>query len=81
MTGSSAICKEIVLGYRMAERPNEEANSQSPQLDEEDLHKVVGNGGNNACGSSMAGGEVNVNEGNLSSSSETSSVKLLHNKF
>ena len=44
----------------MAEQLNEEADSQSSQLDVEDLQKVVGDGGNNACGSSMAGGEVNV---------------------
>ena len=34
----------------MAEKPNEEANSQLSQLDEEDLQKLVGDGGNNACG-------------------------------
>ena len=46
----------------MAEKPNEEGvDSQSSQLDEEDLQKLVGDGGNNACGSSMTGGEVNVN--------------------
>ena len=55
----------------MAEKPNEEANSQSSQLDEEDLQKLVADGGNNACGRSMARGEVNVN---LSLSSETRSV-------
>ena len=55
----------------MAEKPDKEANSQSSQLDEEDFQKLVGDGGNNACGSSMAGGEVNVN---LSSLSETHSV-------
>ena len=54
----------------MAEKPNEEANSQSSQLArEEDLQKLVGDGGNNACSSSMVGGEVKVNS--LSSSSET----------
>ena len=63
----TAICKKIVLSYKMAEKRNEEANSQSSQLDEEDLQKLVGD----ACGSSMADGEVNVN---LSSSSETRSV-------
>ena len=57
----------------MAEKPNEEANSQSSQLArEEDLQKLVGDGGNNACSSSMAGSEVKVNS--LSSSSETRSV-------
>ena len=59
----------------MAEKPNEEANSQSSQLHvarEEDLQKLVGDGGNNACSSSIAGGEVKVNS--LSSSSETRSV-------
>ena len=55
----------------MAEKPNEEQNSQSSQLDEEDLQKLMGDGGNNACSSCMAGGQVNVN---LSSSSETCSV-------
>ena len=35
------------------------------------LQKLVGDGGNNACSSSTAGGEVNVT---LSSLSETSSV-------
>ena len=57
----------------MAEKPNEEANFQSSQLArEEDLQKLVGDGGNNACNSSMAGGEVKVNS--LSSLSETRSV-------
>ena len=57
----------------MAEKPNEEANSQLSQLiSEEDLQKLVGDGGNNACSSSMAGGEVTVNS--LSSLSETRSV-------
>ena len=57
----------------MAEKPNEEANFQSSQLArEEDLRKLVGDGGNNACSSSMAGGEVKVKS--LSSSSETRSV-------
>ena len=52
----------------MAEKLNEEANSQLSQLDEEDLKKLVCDGGNNACSSSMAGVEVKVN---LISSSET----------
>ena len=39
---------------------NEEANSQLSQLDEEDLQKIVCFCGNNACSSSMAGGEVKV---------------------
>ena len=57
----------------MAEKPKEEANSQSSQLArEEDLQKLVCDGGNNACSSSMAGGEVKVNS--LSSSNETRSV-------
>ena len=57
----------------MAEKPNEEANSQSSQLArEEDLQKLVDDGGNDACSSSMAGGEVKVNS--LSSSSETHPV-------
>ena len=57
----------------MAEKPNEEANSQSSQLaTEEDLQKLVGDGGNNACSSSKAGGKVKVNS--LSSSSKTRSV-------
>ena len=55
----------------MAEKPNEEANSQSSQLDEEDLQKVVRNGGNNASSRSLASGEVNVN---LSSLSKTRSL-------
>ena len=43
------------LSYKMAEKPNEEANSQSSQLArEEDLQKLVGDGANNACSSSMA---------------------------
>ena len=54
----------------MAEKSNEEANYQSSQVDEEDLQKLVGDGGNNASSSSMAGGEVNVSL-NLCSSSET----------
>ena len=55
----------------MTEKPIEEVNSQSSQLArEEDLQKLVGDDGNNACSSSMAGGEVN----SLSSSSETRSV-------
>ena len=34
----------------MAEKPNEEENSQSSQLARgEDLQKLVGDGGNNAC--------------------------------
>ena len=44
-------------------KPNEEANSQSSQLArarEEDLQKFVGDDGNNACGSSIAGSEMNV---------------------
>ena len=45
----------------MTEKPKEETNAQSSQLDEEDLQKLVGDGGNNACSSSMAGGQVNVN--------------------
>ena len=55
MTGNAAICKEIVLPYKMAEKPNGEANSQSSQLDEEELQKLGGDGGNNARSSSMAG--------------------------
>ena len=54
----------------MTEKPNEEANFQSSQLArEEDLQKLVGDGGNNACSRSIAGGEVKVN-----SLSETRSV-------
>ena len=65
--------KRIVLSYKKGEKPNEEANSQSSQqAREEDLQKLVGDGGNNACSSSMAGGEVKVNS--LSSLSETRSV-------
>ena len=46
----------------MAEKPNEEADSQSSQLArKEDLQKLVGNGRNNACNSSIAGGEVKIN--------------------
>ena len=57
----------------MAEKPNEEAFSQSSQLvREEDLKNLVGDDGNNPCSSFMAGGEVKVNS--LSSSSETRSV-------
>ena len=57
----------------MAEKPNEEANSQSSlPAREEDLRKLVGDGGNNACSSSLASGEVKVNS--LSLSSETRSV-------
>ena len=57
----------------MAEKPNEQVNSQWFQLArEEDLQKLVADGGNNACSSSMAGGEVKVNS--LSSSGETRSV-------
>ena len=57
----------------MAEKLNEEANFQSSQLArEEDLQKLLDDGGNNACSSSMAGGELKVNC--LSSSSETCSV-------
>ena len=37
----------------MVEKPNEEANSQSSQLGEEALQKLVADGGNNACGSSI----------------------------
>ena len=62
----------------MAEKPNQGANSQPSrvnsqpsQLGEEDLQKLVGDGGNNACSGSMAGGEVNAN---LSPSSKTNSV-------
>ena len=41
----------------MAGKPNEEANSQSSQLArEKDLQRLVGDDGNNACSSSMAGG-------------------------
>ena len=57
----------------MAEKPNEEANSQPSQLArEEDFQKLVGDGGNIPCSSFMAGGEVKLNS--LSSSSETRSV-------
>ena len=35
----------------MAEKPNEEANSQLSQLDEEDLQKLVADGRNTACAS------------------------------
>ena len=52
-------------------KPIEEVNSQSSQLNEEGLQKLVGNSGNNTCCSSMPGREVNVN---LSASSETCSV-------
>ena len=55
------------LSYKTAEKRNEEANSQSSQLDEEVIQKLVGD----ACDSSMADGEVNVN---FSSSSEIRSV-------
>lgn len=51
----------------MDEKLIEEVNSQSSQLDEEDLEKLVGD----TCGSSIADGEVNVN---LSPSSEIRSV-------
>ena len=54
----------------MAEKSVEESSSQSSYLDEEDLEKLVGNGGNNASSSSMDGCEVNVSL-NWSSSSET----------
>ena len=37
----------------MAEKPNEEENSRLSQLDEEDLKKLVGDGGNNGCSSSV----------------------------
>ena len=42
MTGNAAICKEIVLTYmyKMAKKPNEEANSQLSQLDEKELQKL-----------------------------------------
>ena len=44
----------------MAENLNEEANSQSSQLArEKNLQKLVGDGGNNACSSSMTDSEVN----------------------
>ena len=55
----------------MAGKPNEKANSHSSHLDAEALQKLVDDGGNNSCCSSMAGGKVNLN---LSSSSETYSV-------
>ena len=38
LTGSTAICKEIVLSYKIDGKPNEEANSQSSELDEEDFN-------------------------------------------
>ena len=62
--------QEIVLSYNVAvkKKNNEETNSQSSQFDEEDLQKLVGDGGNNACGSSIAGGKVYVK---LTSSSKT----------
>ena len=44
----------------MAEKRNQGANSQPSQLDEEDLQKLVGVGGNDTCNSSMAGGELNA---------------------
>ena len=47
----------------MAEEPNKEENSQLSQLDEEDLQKLVGDGGNKACSSSVhrrPRGECNV---------------------
>ena len=38
LTGSAAVCTKIVLSCKLAEKPNEEANSQSSQLArEEDL--------------------------------------------
>ena len=55
----------------MAEKPNEEANSNSSHLDAEALQKLGDDGGNNSSCSSMAGGKVNVN---FFSSSETLSV-------
>ena len=55
----------------MDEKPMKKVNSQSSQPNEEDLQKFVGDGGNNTCSSSMAGGEVNVN---LSVLSEIRSV-------
>ena len=57
----------------MAEKPKEEANFQSSQLArEEDLQKLVADGGNNACRSFTASCEVKVNS--LSSSIETRSA-------
>ena len=61
----------LASAKKMAEKPNEEANSQSSQLDEEDLQKLVCDGGNNGCSGSMASGEVHVD---LSSSSKARSV-------
>ena len=55
----------------MTQKPTEEANFQSSQLDVENLQKLAGDGGNSACSSSMADGQLNVN---LSLSSETRSV-------
>ena len=60
LTVSAAISKENILSYKITEKPNEETNSQFSQQDVEDVQKLVGDGGNNACTSSMAGGEVNV---------------------
>ena len=40
---------KIFFCHKMAEKPNEEVNSQSSQLDEEDLQKLVADRGNNAC--------------------------------
>ena len=45
----------------MPQNSNQGANYHSSQLDEEDLQKLVGDGGNDTCSSSMVGGEVNVN--------------------
>ena len=50
LTGSDSVCKEIALSYKMAEKKkktNEEANSLSSQLHEEDIRKPVNDGGNN----------------------------------
>ena len=51
-------CFELQNGLK--KEKNKKASSQSSQFDEEDLQKLVGDGENNACGSSMAGGEVYV---------------------
>ena len=49
LTGSDSVCKEIALSYKMAEKKktNEEANSLSSELHEEDIRKPVNDGGNN----------------------------------
>jgi len=61
---------------------NEQSNTQTSQLDEEDLKKLKeAISENNACSSSMQSGEVNVCWSSTSETRSSSSGNLAHAKL